>query len=104
MLVLYALLGLVAAQNVTYTVPLTAAVNDTLTFQRIARGVVLNVLQVRDRLGECFEMISRHDLQVEVNLAPCAVRYGCLGQCPQIYLYHVVIKEDRMSCTTRSNA
>lgn len=35
------------AQNVTYTVPLTPASNDTLTFQRSARSTLLNILQVR---------------------------------------------------------
>lgn len=46
LLLLSALVACVAAQNVTFTAPLTPAVNDTLTFQRIARGNVLNVLQV----------------------------------------------------------
>lgn len=36
----------VGAQNVTYTIPLTPAANDTLTFQRVARSNLFNMLQV----------------------------------------------------------
>lgn len=75
-------------QNVTFTTPLTPAVNDTLTFQRIARANVLGALQVMGGLCRVLRpvlrfgdqshlMISGRSQPGPLRCSPASLPSGC---------------------------